>query len=111
MMDYPIDALERISKTLEYFASHGAPMDGVEEFIDTDYALLTSNTDPESIQKMKNSLRRVAFMGMGVGTGPRLPPYLKSKIASYAFSKGGKRRHRTKKYKKNSRRQTHKNRR
>jgi hypothetical protein len=97
MMDNrPSVAAQRISKTIEYFASHGAPMDGVEEAIDEDFAAYSGNTKPESIEKMKNTLRRDAFMGMGIGSDPTLPPQLKAKVASYAFRKGGRRK-RTKK--------------
>ena len=66
-------------------------MDGVEEAINDDFAAFSGNNDPKSIEKMKNAMRRVAFMGMGVGAGPNLPPHLKAKVASYAFRKGGRR--------------------
>jgi len=83
--DSPADAVNRTSKVLSYFAGHGAPMNGVEEFINGDFGLWSGINNNASKQKIKNALRRNTFMRMNT-----LRPGLKAKISSYAFQKGGK---------------------
>lgn len=83
--DTPSVAVNRTSKVLSYFAGHGAPMNGVEEFINGDFGLYSGINNNASKQKIKNALRRNTFMRMNT-----LRPELKAKISSYAFQKGGK---------------------